>query len=75
METNLITSLNNITPTELLKLINESQKQHEELKKEIIDHTFEIQNIETLIKSKVELLTNIEEKYITLIEELNNRQP
>ena len=66
-------NLVNYTPTELLKLINDAKASHDQLKQEIIDHTFEIDEIERLINTKINQLDEIEKKYIALIEEMNNR--
>ena len=66
-------NLVNYTPTELLKLINVAKASHDQLKQEIIDHTFEIDEIERLINTKINQLDEIEKKYIALIEEMNNR--
>lgn len=75
METKTLPIISTLTPTELLKLINDFKAKHEELKKEIIEHTFEIENIENLINQKVDRITNIENDYVLLMEELNNRKP
>jgi len=61
------------TPTELLKMINDSNTAHDALKQEIIDHTFEVDELEIKINQKIEKLTEIEKNYVILIEELNNR--
>ena len=66
--------LSELTPTELLKLINDTQKKHEELKKEIIDYTYEIENLETLINERIEILTTLEKSYVELIELLSNKE-
>jgi hypothetical protein len=71
----------NYTPTELLKMINDSKVEHDRFKQEIIDQTIELDNLEKSINEKIELINNkilaisaIEKKYILLIEELNNRE-
>ena len=71
----------NYTPTELLKMINDSKNEHEWLKQEIIDQTIELDNLEKNINEKIEYINNriqsmsdVEKKYIILIEELNNRE-
>lgn len=61
------------TPTELLKLINDTKNKHESLKIEIIDILKEIEKWEKLVNSKIDNLENIEKKYVLLIEELNKR--
>ena len=65
--------LSKYTPTELLKLINDSKANHDKLKQEIINDTFEMDEVEKKINKKIEHLTEIEKKYVLLIEELNNR--
>lgn len=65
--------LTKYTPTELLKQINDAQFDHEKLKQEIIELTYEIDKIEVEINSRLVVLTETENKYISLIEELNNR--
>ena len=66
--------LNKHTPIELLKLINDVKSEHDKLKEELINHTYEFDEIETKINKKLEILSNIEKDYISLIEELNNRE-
>lgn len=71
----------NYTPTELLKMINDSKVEHDRLKQEIIDQTIELDNLEAVLNDKIavlnekiQILTDVEKKYILLIEELNNRE-
>jgi len=65
--------LTKYTPTELLKQINDTQFNHENLKQEIVELTYDIDEIEIKINNKLEELTILEKNYISLIEELNNR--
>jgi hypothetical protein len=67
-------NLNTYTPIELLKLINDSKSEHENLKQEIINHTIEVDELEKIINGKLDKLKLIELRYIELIEELNNRE-
>ena len=62
------------TATELLKMINDSATEHERLKKEIFDHTIEVDELEIKINAKIDKLTESEKEYVELIEELNNRE-
>jgi hypothetical protein len=62
------------TPTELLKMINDSKLIHETLIQEIIDDTFIIDNLEKKINEKLENLMKVEASYVNLIEELNSRK-
>jgi len=66
--------LDKLTPTELLKKINDSKAEHERLKQEISDYTFEIEEFERKINERLETLTTVEKNYVELIEEYNNRQ-
>lgn len=61
------------TPTELLKMINDIKLKHDILKQEIIDHTFEAEELEKKINEKIISLTEIEKNYIVLIEEMEKR--
>jgi hypothetical protein len=54
-------------------MINDSNVAHDVLKQEIIDHTFEVDELEIKINQKIEKLTEIEKNYVILVEELNNR--
>jgi len=65
--------LSKYTPTELLKIINDNNAKHEVIKQEIINHTVEIDDLEKLINKKIAILDELEKNYITLIEEMNNR--
>ena len=65
--------LNIYTPTQLLKMINEMKSNHDQLKQEIINFTYEIDELENKINEKIIILDQFEKNYIELIEELNNR--
>ena len=65
--------LTKYTATELLKMINYINISHNLLKEELINHTFELDEIEKKINSKITILNEIEKNYIDLIEEINNR--
>jgi len=62
------------TPTELLKMINDSKAKHDNLKQEIIDLTYEIEVLEEKINARIDVLSKTEKNYVELIEELNNRE-
>jgi hypothetical protein len=66
--------LEKYTPTELLKLINDSNIEHESLKKEIVTLTYNLEEIEEHINEKLMVLDAIEKRYVILIEELNTRE-
>jgi len=65
--------LTQYTPTQLLKMVNDTNTKHEQLKAEVITHTFEIDGLEVLINNKLKLIAELEKNYIDLIEEMNNR--
>jgi hypothetical protein len=62
-------NLTKYTPTELLKMINDTKVIHDALKQEIINYTFEVDEIE----KKIEILAEQEKNYILLIEEMEKR--
>jgi hypothetical protein len=66
-------TLNKHTEIELLKLINDSKIKHENIKKEIINLTYELDEIDKNLNKKLDELQFIEKTYILLIEELNNQ--
>ena len=70
---NNMENLSKYTPTELLKFVNETEKEHIDLKEEIIIHTHEVEKLEKIINEKLNKLVQLEEKYIKLVEEINNR--
>jgi hypothetical protein len=66
-------NLTKYTPTELLKMINDTKVIHDALKQEIINYTFEVDEIEKKINEKLEILAEQEKNYILLIEEMEKR--
>jgi len=70
-------NLNEFTETQLLKMVNDTKKNHERLKKEIIDKTIkiddEMKKATNDVNHKISLLDEIENNYVKIIEELNNR--
>ena len=66
-------NLSGHTETQLLKMINDAKVQHESLKNEIIDFTYQIDELEIAINRKLDLLHISERNYVDLIEELNKR--
>ena len=66
-------NLSGYTSTELLKMINDNKTKHDTLKQEIIDYTYQVDELERIINNKLNELTEIEKNYIILIDELNNR--
>ena len=61
------------TLIELNKMINDAKAKHDALKQEIINHTREIDDLDSIINDKIEVLDKIEKNYIALIEEMTNR--
>jgi hypothetical protein len=66
-------NLSGYTPTELLKMINDNKIKYDALKQEIINHTFEVDELEMKINEKLEILTGLEKNYVELIEEISKR--
>lgn len=67
-------NLSGYTHIELNKMINDVKVTHDTLKQEIIAHTFQVDELEKIINNKLSELSEVEIKYVALIEELNNRQ-
>lgn len=66
-------NLSGYTPTELLKMINDMKAMHDVLKQEIIDLTYQVDELEEIINNKLNEFTEVEKNYIELIDELNKR--
>ena len=62
-----------LTPTELLKLINNATTKHERIKEEMKQALIIIDQQESIYNKKGDELKEIEESYIILIDELNSR--
>ena len=60
--------LNKYTKTELLKLGNDIKSEHDSLKKEIINDTYEIEIIEKRINEKIVRLEKLEKNYVEIVE-------
>ena len=67
-------NLSGYTATELLKMINDCKVKHETFKKEILNLTYEVDELEIKINIKIDELSEAEKKYVALVEELNNRE-
>jgi hypothetical protein len=65
--------LTKYSPTELLKIINDTKVKHDRLKQEIFNHLTEIDKIEIEINKKILELTEEEKYYVELVDELNKR--
>lgn len=73
-------NLTDYSSTELLKLINDIKSNHDILRKELIDYSYEIDELEKMINEKINIanaklneLTELEKNYILLIEEMSKR--
>jgi uncharacterized coiled-coil DUF342 family protein len=66
-------NLSKYTPTELLKLINDIKLKHDNLKQEIIDYTYQVDELNKIINNKINELTDVENYYVALIEEMEKR--
>jgi len=65
--------LSKYSPIELNKLINDTKTKHDTLKQEIINYAFEAEELEKKINEKLDLLSEAENFYIKLIEEMEKR--
>jgi len=62
--------LSKYTPIQLQKMGNDTKEKHDKLKKELIDDTYEIEELEKRINEKVLLLQEFEKNYVNIIEKL-----
>lgn len=67
-------NLSKHTPTELLKFLNDTKRDHEKLKKEVISDTETIDEITERINVKLKKITELEKNYVQLIEEIDKRK-
>jgi hypothetical protein len=65
---------NDFTDTELLCEVNNVIKQYESTKKEIIDNTAVIDELSKIINDKIYIISELENQYVKIIEELDNRK-
>lgn len=70
---NNMEDLSKYTPTELLKIINDTKVEHEKVKGEIVGETHEVDALEKSINNKIKILTELEAKYVLLLEEMEKR--
>lgn len=59
---------------ELLKISNDTKKEHDILREEIVQHTYEIDEIHKQINKKLERLTVLEDRYVEVMEEIVNKK-
>ncbi len=62
--------LDKYSPIELQKMGNDIKKQYDTLQREVINHTYEIEELEKILNTKVKILQELEHKYIMIIEKL-----
>ena len=65
--------LSKYTPIELNKMLIDVKAAHEALKKELIGHTYELDELQNRINKKIASLDEAEKFYVTLIEEISKR--
>jgi hypothetical protein len=65
---------NDFTDTELLCEVNNVIKQYESTKKEIINNTAIIDELSKIINEKINVISDLENQYVKIIEELDNRK-
>ena len=65
--------LKKFTSIELLSLVNECKKNHENLKKELLELNDEIKNKTNLINLKLKNLEEIEKNYVLIMKEMVDR--
>lgn len=61
------------TPIELLKMSNDIKLQYEKLKKEIVDNTYILEEVEKKINYSLNDLYDLEKKYKSILDEINSR--
>lgn len=66
-------NIKDITLIEINKMLNDCSIEHKKIKQEIIDYTYQVDELEKTINSKLNELSMIEHKYVMLIEELEKR--
>lgn len=66
-------NLKKYTPTELLKKIQDTKKDHDKIKEEIIQDTYKIEELEEFLEEKINKLNEIENLYVKIIEEFESR--
>ena len=65
--------LNKYTPIELNKMLIDVKAAHETLKKDLINYTYELDELQKKINGKITSLDQAEKFYVELIEEISKR--
>ncbi|MDA3780862.1 MAG: hypothetical protein PF487_11690 [Bacteroidales bacterium] len=63
-------NLDKYSPIQLQKMGNDIKEQHDKLKLEIVDNTYELEKLENQINEKIIILEELENKYVVIIEKL-----
>jgi hypothetical protein len=66
-------NLTEYTPIELNKMLIDVKAAHEALKKELVNYTYELDELQKKINEKIISLDEAEKIYVTLIEEISKR--
>jgi hypothetical protein len=66
-------NLSGYTPTQLLKMSNDIVAKHALIKKEIIDASYQAEELEKSINEKLMLMDELEKNYVTIVEEMNKQ--
>lgn len=61
------------TPTELLKMANDTKAEHESLKKKIIDQAMLIEEMEKKIDAFLKRIGELESQYVLIMEEIDKK--
>lgn len=59
---------------ELLKTANDTKKEHEILRDEIVEHTYQMDEIQKEINQKIERLDILENRYVKIMDEMVNKR-
>ena len=65
--------LTKYTPTELLKLGNDTSAEHKRLKEKIIQDTYQIDELDKSVNKNLKELKELEQRYVLIIEEIDKR--
>jgi hypothetical protein len=66
-------NLTGYTSTQLLKMLNDINVKHKIVRQEIIDMTFQVDELEININNKITELTELEKNYVLFIDEMSKR--
>lgn len=66
-------NLKDKTEIELQKLFNDTKESHENIKSEIVNISYEIDELSAVLNGKITELTELEKNYVLLAEEIDKR--